>query len=75
MGLDLYMHSMAFDGTWGYMVLEAYHEYRESHTKYKHNLKYAICSSSIDLGNLSAQAPFISQGKGPFLLFFLYTTR
>jgi hypothetical protein len=39
MGLDVYMHSMAFDGTWGYMVLEAYHEYGESHTKYKHNFK------------------------------------
>ena len=37
MGLDVYMHSMAFDGIWGYMVLEAYHEYGESHTKYKHN--------------------------------------
>ena len=33
MGLDVYMHSMAFDGIWGYMVLEAYNEYEESHIK------------------------------------------
>jgi hypothetical protein len=37
MGLDVYMDSMAFDGLWGYVVLEACNEYEESHTKYKHN--------------------------------------
>jgi hypothetical protein len=31
--------------------------------------RYAICSSSIDLGILFAQAPFIRQGKGLFCSF------
>lgn len=39
--------------------------------------KYAICSSSIDLGILFAQAPFISQGKRPlsFVLSVHYKVR
>lgn len=36
MGLDVYMHSMAFDGIWGSMVHEACNEYEESHWKYIH---------------------------------------